>query len=147
MRKRKHSANLGPILFNIYINDLFSLPLKAKVTGFADDTSLVYTAATARDINSALQHDQYLLVPWFKKHLLHLNVDKCNGIVYSYKKVWWSNDVRLQIDNKELKIVDKIKYLFGTYFRRQIHMERAHFGFAGKTSETKISFLAFEKTI
>ena len=32
---------LGPILFAIYINDLFKLPVNSKIISFADDTKLI----------------------------------------------------------------------------------------------------------
>lgn len=34
-------STLGPILFNVYINDLGILPLQAKLFQYADDTVLV----------------------------------------------------------------------------------------------------------
>ena len=54
---------LGPLLFNIHINKLFNLPLRAEIIGYADDTSLLYNSATADDINADFQHDQQTLLP------------------------------------------------------------------------------------
>jgi len=41
---------LGPILFILYIDDLYRLPLKGKITGYADDTSLLYTEAARQEV-------------------------------------------------------------------------------------------------
>ena len=45
---------LGPLLFVIYINGLFELPLKASIMGYADDTSLLYSAATKEELLSLI---------------------------------------------------------------------------------------------
>ena len=58
---------LGPILFNFYINDLYLLPLRAKVTGYADDTSLLYSAETKEEVERDFKHDLDILQIWFLK--------------------------------------------------------------------------------
>ena len=63
------------------INDLFALPLKGKVMGYADDTYLLYSVATAELINEEFAHDEKFLSTWFKKNFLHLNTNKCKGII------------------------------------------------------------------
>jgi len=52
---------LGPLLFIIYLNDLFTIPLKAGVIGYADDTSLLYSAATVDEIENQFNYDMNLL--------------------------------------------------------------------------------------
>ena len=65
---------LGPLLFIIYINELFSLPLKGIIIGYADDTSLLYSAATAKEINEDFAHDEKIFTTWFRKNFLILNL-------------------------------------------------------------------------
>ena len=53
---------LGPLLFNIYLNDLFYIAESTNVCNFADDTTFY---ACDRDVNSlinSLEHDSYLAI-------------------------------------------------------------------------------------
>jgi len=106
---------LGPILFNIYINGLFSLPLKALVIAFADDTSLLYSAATKEDLEENYKHDMRILFPWLRNKLLHLNVDKCKYVIYAYKTPVWAANLNLQVNEGDgggkIDRVAAIKYL------------------------------------
>ena len=106
---------LGPILFNIYINDMFQLPLRGKIIGYADDTSVLYSEKNYNDIIEAFNHDRELLLPWFKENMLHLNVEKCQYVIYAYKTPAWQNEFRLYFKEgkkeNEISRVEKMKYL------------------------------------
>ena len=72
---------LGPLLFNIYLNDLFYLAESTNVCNFADDT-IFY--ARDKDLNSLinrLEHDIYLAIEWFENNSMKLNQDKCHVLV------------------------------------------------------------------
>ena len=80
---------LGPLLFNIYLNDLFYLTESTEVCNFADDTTFF---AGAEDLNSLikrLEHDRVLAIEWFQNNM-KLNQDKCHLLVFCYKheNVW-----------------------------------------------------------
>ena len=54
---------LGPLLFNIYLNDLFDIAESTNECNFADDTT--FYAYDKKDINSLinrLEHDSYLAI-------------------------------------------------------------------------------------
>ena len=61
---------LGPILFLIYINAIFSVKLKGKTTVFADDLGCCYSADSMLDLISNINHDVELLRFWFGNHKL-----------------------------------------------------------------------------
>ena len=48
---------LGPLLFNIFLNDLFYFIEKCSLYNFADDNSLSNAASTLMDVKSNLQYD------------------------------------------------------------------------------------------
>ena len=97
---------LGPILFNIYINDLFYITESTEFCNFADDTT-IYTCDL--ELNSLLQRlelDASLAVEWFEYNYMKLNEDKCSLIVSGHKheqvwamigdsKIWESNKSKL----------------------------------------------------
>jgi endonuclease/exonuclease/phosphatase (EEP) superfamily protein YafD len=102
---------LGPLLFIAYINDLFLLPLKASIIGYADDTSLLYSAETKEDILSQFAQDWELLLPWFRENYLHLNTDKCKCLAYAYKMPGWVDLFELRVDGRVIEKIDEMKYL------------------------------------
>ena len=60
---------LGPLLFLIYINDLHSATNYSEVHHFADDTNLLYSSKSVKDINKVInfklaQSKQNLIKHW-----------------------------------------------------------------------------------
>ena len=79
----------GPILFNLYLNDLFYLPDFTEVCNFADDT--FHTCDN--DLNNLikrLEHDAFLAIEWFETNNMKLNNAKCHLLVsgHRYENVW-----------------------------------------------------------
>lgn len=116
---------LGPLLFNIYINDIFELPLRGRIMGYADDTSLLYSANTVEKINADFEHDEEILTSWFRANFLHLNVNKCCYILYSFKEMKWKSKLNLKIGNEVLERVKKAKYLGVTLDEKLIWKEHS----------------------
>ena len=66
----------GPLVFNIYLNDLFYLAESTDACNFADDTPFY---ACDNDLNSLinrLEHDNYLAIEWFQNNSM-----KCTYLV------------------------------------------------------------------
>lgn len=74
---------LGPILFIIYINDMFSLPIKGQLTCFADDTSYQASGKTWAETFKTAENDLKILKNWLDLNLLTININKTNLITYS----------------------------------------------------------------
>ena len=67
---------LGPLLFNIFINDLFSFLEKTLICNFADDNSL-YTSGKSLDIvTEKLKHDTSIVLHWFSVNSMVANPEK-----------------------------------------------------------------------
>ena len=107
---------LGPILFNIYLNDLFFSLKNIDVCNFADDTTPYICDQTLEGVLSRLEQNSELAVSWFNNNYMKINTDKCHLLVSGYKhehvwaklgdkKIWEDKEVKLlgiNIDN-ELK--------------------------------------------
>ena len=64
---------LGPLLFNIYLSDLFFLPAFTDLCNFVDGTTFY---ACDRDLHSLikrLEHDSFLAIEWFENNSMKLN--------------------------------------------------------------------------
>jgi len=86
---------LGPIFFLIYINGLYQLGLRARLVGYADDASLLYSATSEQQVREDFNHDQNLLLPWLEQNLLHLNIETCVVVVSAFETPGWAHSFTL----------------------------------------------------
>ena len=81
---------LGPVLFNLYLNDLFYLSDFTEVCNFADDTTF---HACDNDLNNLIkrsERDAFLASEWCETNNMKLNKDKSHLSVsgHQYENVW-----------------------------------------------------------
>ena len=112
---------LGPLLFNIYINDLPSAPQHCPADGYVDDTKL-YTCFSVRDYDLAMDLiNDYLtrIQNWCFQNLLLLNPDKTKLMVYGTRQMLTRlpNDFCLSLLGKDLIPEDTVKDLRLTFDR------------------------------
>ena len=72
---------LGPLLFNIYINDLFFEVENTHVCNFADDTSLSAFGTNIKDVLFDLEYDTQSAIVWFNDNCMKLNQDKYHFLI------------------------------------------------------------------
>ena len=64
---------LGPLLFNIYINDLFYLTDMTDVCNYADDATFLACELDLKSLITRLEHDAALAIEWFESNYMKLN--------------------------------------------------------------------------
>ena len=69
---------LGPLLFNIYINDIFFQFVDAHVCNFADDTTLTACNVKIADLLHELEDNTLSTILWFENNYMKLNQSKCH---------------------------------------------------------------------
>ena len=77
----------SPLLFNIFLADLFFIVNSTDIANYADD-NMPY--ATANDIDSliaSLEEASKSLLIWFDNSLMKNNADKCHVLASSNEKV------------------------------------------------------------
>ena len=81
---------LGPLLFNIYINDLFFIINETKICNYADDTTLFDCDKNLNDLMINLEHDSAMAISWFKYNYMKLNEEKCHLLIFGhrYEHIW-----------------------------------------------------------
>ena len=67
---------LGPILFNIYLNDLFWFRECTDVCNFADDTTLYACDYGVNALLQRIEHDSMHAIEWFESNHMKLKEDK-----------------------------------------------------------------------
>ena len=80
-----HVSVLGPILFNIYINDLFYELVEAEASSLADDTTFYACDVSLPNLVRRLEHDTYIAIKWFENNYMKLNKEKCHFLIAGHK--------------------------------------------------------------
>ena len=97
---------LGPLLFNIYMNDLFYLTDMTDVCNYADDTTFHACDLDLKSLITRLEHDATFAIQWFELNFIKLNQDKCHLLFSGHKyktlfvnvgetKIWESKQQKL----------------------------------------------------
>ena len=73
----------GPLLFNIFINDLFYFIERCNLYNFADDNSLSSHSFSLESLMSDLKHDSSICIQWYKDNGMEANPDKFQFMVAS----------------------------------------------------------------
>ena len=72
---------LGPVLFNIYLTDLFLFAAEANIANYADDNSPYACKPNTDLVITQLQEDSNKLLRWFSHNYLKANPDKFHLIL------------------------------------------------------------------
>ena len=67
---------LGPLLFNIYMNDIFLFTPDIDITNYADDTTPHTTEKSIDRLLQVLEDNTNEIVKWFQKNYMKSNEDK-----------------------------------------------------------------------
>ena len=98
---------LGPILFNIYLNDLMWFITEGDVCNFADDTTLSVCDKDLHLVLKSLEKDSSHAINWFKLNYMKLNPDKCKLIVAGRK----DHQVSIKVGESDVKENSWVKLL------------------------------------
>ena len=76
---------LGPLLFNIFINDIFHIVDQSSLYNYADDNTLSYSHCNPETVAQILQQDCLSVLLWFKDNQMKANPDKFQAISFGKK--------------------------------------------------------------
>jgi len=92
---------ISPILFNIFIKDMFS-KVSADKCKFADDATIWHTNSDKKIIEENLQEDMNKILKWSRQWRMKISRDKTEFCVFSREKQD-KETIKLRIDNQQLK--------------------------------------------
>ncbi len=100
---------LGPVLFNIYINDICHVSKSLKFILFADDTNILITGENLQQLLSTLTIEISQLKKWFDSNKLSLNLTKTKIMLFGNCNR--SEHIQVQIEGVNLERVYENKFL------------------------------------
>ena len=100
---------LGPILFNIFRNDLFLCIKNSDLHNFADDNTITATCNILTGLLKILEHESESSVSWFKQNEIIVNADKFQAIILNKKES--EAKYKLTIDNNDIESTKFVKLL------------------------------------
>ena len=76
---------LGPLLFNLFINDLFYVIKEIDTCNYADDNTLHTTDLRLDKLMEKLEGATDKALIWFKNNGMKMNSDKCHLLISGHE--------------------------------------------------------------
>ena len=86
---------LDPLLFSIYINDIFLFINENSLANYADDNTPYTMNKDIDDVLNTLVNDTNILKDWFRNNYYLLNNDQCNLLITNH-----DGDISLKLGNE-----------------------------------------------
>jgi hypothetical protein len=103
---------LSGLIFNIYVNPIFELPLISYIRLYCDDISLIASGNDYKDLKLVLESDLELINKWLLYHCLKANCTKTNYVIFSGKKKFESftePSLDVKFGNEVVERVESVK--------------------------------------
>ena len=126
---------LGPLLFNIYLNDLFYILLNSHTCNFADDTTISVCDIEIENLLHTLEDEALSAILWFDVNFMKLNESKCHFLTRGTEEV-----VYVKVGN-ELVWESHTEKLLGINIDKNLNFN-AHLSQICKKANSKVSALA-----
>ena len=97
-----HGSILGPLLFNIYLNDIFYF----VIADYADDITPYSVDAKMEPLLNSIGTDTNTLIKWFNDNYLKLNADKYHLLISNHNK-----DIHINIEEEVIECSNSVKLL------------------------------------
>ena len=101
--------NLGPVLFNVFLNDIFNFVKENKLYHYADDNTLSHSGPDLSGLVKSLERESAILIDWFANNKMKANPDKFQAIAIGNK--YKNGDIKFNLDGNEILCENKVKLL------------------------------------
>ena len=109
LRGVPQSSILGPILFNIFRNDLIFFIQETEACNFADGNTIYSCSLNYKEAVHKLSNDTCIILNWFKVNIMIANPGKFQ-IMFLGSKID-NSKVTFAIENKQIKCKKEMKLL------------------------------------
>ena len=107
---------LGPLLFNIFLIDLFFIIEDTNIASYIDDNTPYVSAGNIDRVIESLEEASETLFNWFSDNLMKINTDKCHLLVST------NNTVKMKIGNFDITN-SKSEKLIGVKFDHKLSFD------------------------
>ena len=109
---------LGPLFFNVFLNDIFYFIKVAKLSNYGDDNQLYSSDLKPAVAEETMKEELQIASRWFSNNHLIFNPDKCKAMVISNNAQ--TDDLIFTIDRKPIPKVDSLE-LLGTIVDKSLY--------------------------
>ena len=127
---------LGPLLLNIFLNDIFMFISKCNLCNYADDNTLYSAGKDLNRIRRNLEMEFMILHQWFHENRMTLTPGKCHYVVIGSRDL--SHEIMLH--NKKITSSNEEK-LLGNFLDSKLNFE-SHIGSLCRKAGQNIRVLA-----
>lgn len=113
---------LGPLLFNLYINDIVKISDKPKYIIYADDTSIFFTGNDMGALTTLINTTLESLNAWSEQNSLVINASKTKAVIFHSRMQITSPGDALRLGSATIEIVETVKTL-GVFFNCRMSWE------------------------
>jgi hypothetical protein len=100
---------LGPLLFNIFINDMFYILKECDLYNYADDNTMSKTGTKLQLVKTTLENETDKAMKWFSSNQMSANAEKFQAIILGSKKR--GGEVEFRLGEATIKPEDSVKML------------------------------------
>ena len=105
-----HTSILGPLPFDIFINDLIGFIKKSSLYNFADDNAITAFEKDTASLRKTLQNKAEIAIQWFKENFMIVKPGKFQAMVINrFEKM--ENKHEMYIGNKKITSGHSVKLL------------------------------------
>ena len=107
---------LGPLLFNIFLIDLFFIIEDTNIASYVDDNTPYVSAGNIDRVIKSLEEASETLFKWFSDNLMKINTDRCHLLVST------NNTVKIKTRNFDITN-SKSEKLIGVKFDHKLSFD------------------------
>ena len=100
---------LGPLIFNIFLNDIFYFVSKGDLYNYADDNCISVSHKDISVLSTQLENETQVMAKWFADNSMKANADKFQGIVLPGSRN--NANVQVSLGGVDIAFVKKIDVL------------------------------------
>ena len=110
---------LGPLLFLIYMNDIYKCSQLLSFILFADDTNLFLSHQDINTLYNTINQALKKITTWLSTNKLSLNVNKTHFMIFKTKNKKLTQHMSIMINGEQIEQVKSTKFL-GLYIDEQL---------------------------